>query len=283
VNDKPTPRPARWAIYCLGNDAVLDWLLALFESLREFGPRLPVRVIAYDDRQEALSREVARRGYSYFRHSEIEAMHGIGRRFYPHDDFAARGFRKLAAFSGPDDRFLVVDSDVVALTPLEELCMALEGDADITHFDTDPDQVYRPGSLRASLEANGGGRGFNAGLFAGRRGALDSSRLAATLADLGSDWRVHLVPNAEQPFLNLYAERAQLRLAYAHEALSDTCSTCWPATGRIELEADGWRLRGSGRWDEGRRVRLVHWAGFRLEPSMPNYSVWERYRSRARA
>ena len=46
------PAGPRWGAYCLANDAVLDWTLALLASLRRFAPRLELRVIPYDERQE---------------------------------------------------------------------------------------------------------------------------------------------------------------------------------------------------------------------------------------
>jgi hypothetical protein len=274
----------RWGVYCLANDLVLEWALALFESLREYAPELPVRVVPYDERQDALARRLAEAGHGYLDHPEIEALHRLGRRFYPGDEFAARGFRKLAAFSGPFERFFLLDSDVLALSPLAELAAAVErAQPDLVHFDTDPEQVYRAGPLRDALVAAGRARGFNAGLLIGRRGSLDSARMEAAFGDLGADWRDHLVPNAEQPFLNLYADRAGLRLAPAHELVADACSTCWPAVGRIERAGDAWRLRDSGRWDEGWRLLFAHWAGHRLSPAMPNRAVWESFRRRARA
>lgn len=273
-----------WGIYCLANDLVLDWALALLESLREYAPGLPLLVIPYDERQGALGRRLAAGGHGFLEHAEIEALHRLGRRFYPDDEFAARGFRKLAAFSGPFERFFLLDSDVVALSPLAELAAAVErAQPDLVHFDTDPDQVYRPGPLRDALTAAGRGRGFNAGLLIGRRGLLDAARMESALSDLGTDWPDRLVPNAEQPFLNLYAERARLRLAPAHELVAGACSTCWPAVGRIERAPDGWRLRDSGRWDEGWRLLFAHWAGHRLSPAMPNREVWETFRRRAGA
>jgi hypothetical protein len=52
--------------------------------------------------------------------------------------------------------------------------------------------------------------------------------------------------------------------------------------GRLEPDGDGWRLRDSGRWDEGWRFRLAHWAGYKLGGEMPNREVWESFRARAR-
>lgn len=169
-----------WGAYCLCNDVVLDWALALFESLRTYEPELELRLIPYDERMDEIARVAARFGYSVLESPEIAALDALGRRFYPEEEFAARGFRKLAAFQGPFDRFFSFDSDVVVLGPLGPLGRAIESaGADLAHFDTDLDQVYRPGPLRDELVAGRDARGFNAGLFAARRGWLSSASLAA--------------------------------------------------------------------------------------------------------
>lgn len=276
------PADAGWGAYCLANDAVLDWTLALLESLRRFAPRLELRVIPFDDRQERLGPELERRGHAYWHDAEVERLDRLGRRFYPGDEFAARGFRKLAAFSGPFERFLFLDSDVLVLAPLDELGAAFAASGgDVLHFDTDVEQVYRPGPLRDEIVARGRGRGFNAGLFGGRRGVLDSGRLERALADLDDRWAERLVPNAEQPFFNLFADRAGLELRAAHELVPDVCSTCWPSVGRLEFDGAAYRLRDSGRWDEGWRFLLAHWAGHKLSPAMPNRALWESFRAAA--
>ncbi len=266
-----------WGIYTLANDGVFDSAVALFESLHTFAPGLPVRVIPYDDRQQRLAAATRAFGYSYFESPAIDALHDLGREFYPDQDFAARGFRKLAAFEGPFERFLFLDSDVVALSPLLPLLESFAASrADLLHFDTDLDQVYRPGPLRDRFHARGA-RGFNAGLFGGRQRALTVQAFADCLHTLEPDWTSLLVPNAEQPFLNYFADSAGLAIRAAHELLPDYCSTCWPAVGRIERSDSSYRLRDSGRWDEGWQLFFAHWAGFPLGPEMPNRALFEEF------
>lgn len=280
----PYAGAARWGAFCLCNDGVVDWALALFESLRTFEPELELRLIPFDDRVDRVRAAAGRYGYALFETPEIEALDALGRRFYPGDDFAARGFRKLAAFQGPFDYFFSFDSDVAVLGPLAPLCRRIEARRpDLVHFDTDLDQVYRPGELREAMVARGDARGFNAGLFAARRSWLSAASLAAALDDLGSDWRARLVPNAEQPFLNLYADRTGAAKVAAHELLPQFCSTCWPNVGRFACESDGYRLRDSGRWDEGRLLFAAHWAGSGLSERIPNVEVHRRFLDAARA
>lgn len=276
-----SPRQS-WGAITLANDAVLEWVRALLSSLRTHCPGLPVAVIPFDDRQEKLSTLLAQAGHTYFDGPAISRLHSLGRRFYPDDEFSARGFRKLAAFTGPFDRFLFLDSDVVALGPVDDLLEAIQdSSADLVYFDTDVEQVYRPGEIYRSVTARRPVVGFNAGLFASRRGILSPERFEHALSNIGEGWETELVANAEQPFFNLTVERLGLTCVRASELVRDTCSTCWPAAGRLEFDGVAHRLRSSGRWDEGWRMRFAHWAGIRLSPQMPNRDVWLRYRDDA--
>ncbi len=99
---------------------------------------------------------------------------------------------------------------------------------------------------------------------------------AETLRTLPPDWHAQLVPNAEQPFLNYYADSAALEVRAAHELLADRCSTCWPAVGRIEFDGTAYRLRDS-TLDEGWQMFFAHWAGFPLGPDMPNRALFEEF------
>ena len=74
----------RWGVYCLANDLVLEWALALFESLREFAPGLPLMVVPYDERQDALGRRLAVKRRALYRHPSDaggERIHPLGRQF----------------------------------------------------------------------------------------------------------------------------------------------------------------------------------------------------------
>lgn len=272
---------APWGAFTLANDRVFDSALALFESLQTFAPGLPLRIIPYDERQDRLAPAARRFGYEYFESPAAETLHRLGQEFFPTEDFAARVFRKLACFEGPFERFLFVDSDVVALGHLAPLFRAIEASgADLVHFDTDLDEVYRPGPLRDRMVARGA-RGFNSGVFASRRGAVSVRALEESLHTLGPDWSSRLVGGGEQPFLNFHVDRAGLAVRAGHELLSDHCSTCWPAVGRIEFDGAAYRLRDSGRWDEGWQLFFAHWAGFPLGPEMPNRHLFEHFHRRA--
>ncbi len=279
------PGDCVWEVVTLANDSVLEWTVALLESLRRFAPASVIRVIPYDDRMDRLSAALERLGNAeIWTPPELRDWDRLGAELYPEHAPSARGFRKLAAFQVPSARFLFVDADALALAPIAELFAAIAaGGAEFVHFDTDIDQVYRPGPLRDELQRSGSGVGFNCGLFVGRAGDVDPDAICEAVANLDGSWREHLVPLAEQAFLNLAVDRAGLRVRGASELMPDACSTCWPAVGRIEELRGEFRLRESGRWDEGWRFLFAHWAGFQLAKTMPNYAIWEQFRSQARS
>ena len=267
-----------WGLYSLANDAVLHPLIALLESLSRFAPELRVYVIPFDDRL-ALVRDLARiYPLELFDDFDFAPLDALGTRFYGNDRWNARGFRKLAAFAGPAERFFFADSDVVALSPLAALRMEIErSDAELVYFDIDLDQAYRPGPFRDELVESCGSVGFAAGLFASRRGALDPKGVGRALEALGPNWTELVVPNAEQGFLNLAVDRAGLVRRGAYSFVERYCSTCWAGAGAIVETENGFVLDSPQRWDHGWSLYFAHWAGFRLSPAMPNASVYEGF------
>jgi len=273
-----------WGVFTFGNDAVIDWLLPFLESLRRFEPDLPLRMIPFDDRVDRCRELLEAYGGSLHEPDELAEWDAIGEALYPGRPFHARGFRKLAAFAGPFRRFLYCDTDVAVLAPLGDLFRAAAArDPDLVHFDTDVEQVYRPGPLRDRMAAQGLATGFNCGIFCGRRGAMSVDEFRTLARDWREGWSSALVENAEQPFVNLQADLAALDRAGQWELLPEHCSTCWAAVGEFREESDGaWRLRGTTRWDEGWRLLFAHWAGFRREGELPNRHVLERFDRAAR-
>jgi len=272
-----------WGIFTLGNDAVFDWLLGFVESLRHYEPTIPLRLIPFDDRLDR-TRELLRfYDADIYSPPTLEAWDRVGETFYPGQPFHARGFRKLAAFGGPFERFLYCDSDVAVLSPLGELCRAAERSAaELIHFDTDVEQVYRPGAFRDQLLSQGLATGFNCGIFGGRLGTLTLAQFEKLADEWALRWPEHLVANAEQPFVNLIADLERVRRVGQWELLDRHCSTCWAAVGEFREEPDAWRLRGTDRWDEGWRLLFAHWAGFRREGDLPNRHVFEHFHRAAR-
>jgi hypothetical protein len=117
-------------VYCLANDAVLDWFRPFLESLRRHDPMRRLVVIPYDDRISELERLSRQNGVELMGDATLGELDRLG----------GGRFRKLAAFWGPLDRFLFLDADTVVLGALDHLFAVLDdAGAELLHTDADPD------------------------------------------------------------------------------------------------------------------------------------------------
>jgi hypothetical protein len=250
-------------IYCLGNDRVLEWLIAFATSLRRHEPARRVIVIPFDDRVEGLRRLAEAFGFELLDDPVLERLDAIGRAVWPADPQRAGIMRKLAVFAGPLDRFLYLDADVVVLRPLEPYFAAVDRSAaDVLYFRADIDEVYRPGSLRQDVPTVG----FNTGVFAGRHGALTPAAVEP-LVDRAIADMAGFADTAEQPFFNYWASLCGVTTESFTELVPEM-TDAW-AGMRIRRRG-GERVLDDPRVPEsGRPVSLVHWAGYRPVSWMP--------------
>ncbi len=264
-------------IYCLANDKVLDWTIALCQSLRVHEPLLPLIIIPFDERLDRLSRFAERYRFTILRGPSLERLDRIGALFYPDSPVDTHAFRKFAAFWGPFDQFVFLDSDIVALSALSEVMPACAG-YDLVHLDFDMDRVYERGPFREEMVRVHGARGINTGAFVARRGALtlDTIERLSTDALAVKD---NFVPLAEQPFMNYCLDKTGLRMAWLADIVPDVAGFVWAAQTPIRRAHGIYRLHAAKRppsaWP---RMPLLHWAGYRCDWRIPNRAIHLRYR-----
>jgi hypothetical protein len=254
-------------MYCLANDVVAEWLLAMLSSVRTVEPDLEILIIPFDGHIKHIRKIADRFRCSIYDAPELDRLDEIGKDFYPSNPIAAHTFRKFAMFSGPLDRFIFLDADVVVFSPLRPL-LELGTNHEIVYFDTDFDQVYRAGVWRDALEANGA-RGFNTGSLISSRGILDLDifvRFAEESRTLRDQFVTHTM---EQPFLNYCADALKLDLARADE-LDPRLGPTYAAYP-VRVGDTGWTI-------DGKPTPFIHWAGIGLSPLMPNAAVYTRFR-----
>lgn len=274
-----TRRSIAKGIYTLANDRSYHWLVALLESCRIHEPDIPVIVIPFDDRIERVRTLQNRYRFDVLEHDCLTALDEIAARYFPNDHMSVHKFRKFAAFWGPFERFVFVDSDVVLLGPLGEFFdRALESDVEFVCGEIDIDQVYVPGMLRDQMMATGVTTGFNAGFFMSSRNTLRLDQVRR-LGDEGLAIRGGFVRVlGDQPFFNWCVAVSGLRVQTYFDLVPDMCFSTW-AMRRPVAEVDGvWRLLDTKWGDVGRRMPLLHWAGYGLDFKMPNMRIFLRYR-----
>jgi hypothetical protein len=253
--------------YTLANDASLEWFIAMCESLRRHEPDKPLVVIPWDDRMDRVEELAERYDFTISTDEHLPRLDELGRRLWRSRPQRAPMFRKFASFWGPLDEFLYLDTDIVVLGPLEAYFDALPQEADLLFMHSDHDQVYAPGELRERMIGEHGSRGFNAGIFVSRRGALGMEKVtslvesALEVAD-GFDQQT-----VDQGFLN-YSMDIDRRPTVDAERTVREVGAAW-AGMRVRRTPAGHELADWRTPANGLPVSLIHWSGYRLVPLMP--------------
>jgi hypothetical protein len=263
-------------IMCLANDAVLDNLIALCESVRTHSPNCALTVIPFDANLARTRAVLADFGYDLYDDPSLVAMDSVGSSFWPNEATKQHFLRKFCAFWGPYDTFVFLDADIVLLQGVEQYFEAFrDHDADLMYLATDIDNVYRPGPVRDEMISEFDSVGFNAGHFVARRGVLTEAMLVI-LARASLGYREAFVDLAEQPLVNFVVDRYRLRKVDAHAALPDVVEAA--ALMRLKRDSAGFILADPRVPESGRPVTMIHWSGYRAGPFMPYRSTFLAYR-----
>jgi hypothetical protein len=268
-------------VFFSGNDVVYDWLVAFLNSFRTFNPDLRLVLIPFNNQCERLVRLSDAYGFEVYEDTfSFKRLEAIGRAFeLGHTPTGPYWFRRYAAFWGPCDRFMYLDARQVVLANVKPAISALDKfDFELLHFDCALDQVYEPGELRTDLLRAGKARGFNSGRWIARKGLFtieDFEELASDALKV----RHQLNPrNTDQAFINYCCDMKSVRYGHVSEVLGNLCHIHWARQpGTIYQDKDYFYLWDYGGTDHKKQLLLVHWAGFKLSPIMPNRKIFEKY------
>jgi len=259
-------------VYILANDVTCEWLEACLRSLRHYEPALPVLILPFDERVARVEEIARRHGAAVWSDPALAELDGLGASLT--DRYVEiRYFRKLATFWGPFEHFLYLDADILVLGP--HLARWLEvfarSECDLVYYNSDMEQVFRPGPLREAMIA-AGSRGFNAGMFMARRGAFTRGRVARAMGEATA-----LLPefshNVEQAFFNWLAVEEKLQVRALLELLPEFAPVSWYRC-RVRRRGD----RYVQPWDGVERpMALIHWAGLAL-PFVRHHGIFLRFR-----
>ena len=185
-----------------------------------------------------------------------------------------------AAFLGPVDHFLYLDSDLVVLGGLDELFEGFRSlPCDLMYTDTDPAQVYRTPEFREKMISRHRSKAFNSGAFLSRNN-LFTFEVLEQLAWEAARHREHFAPTGDQPFLNYAVDVGGLETRQLQEVVPDLAPT-WAGQPRIERRAGGYVVPGRREKDPPKRMPFMHWAGFPLHRPIPHLDIFLSFRLRA--
>ncbi len=272
-------------VYIVANDKVQENAIALMSSLRRYDPDIPVFLIPFNDEHQGVA---ARLGELY----EVQLFPDlafladlttrIGEIFPP--DFLAlpNKMRKLAAWFGPLDEFLYIDTDILFFTPVTDTLAYLD-QADFIwcdyHYKRGLEEVFSavvPEQKIFSLEVLQDV--FNSGLWGSRKSVLSLERLYEVLTECAAhrEYFDFSSGTTDQPIVNylvLSAIPRRLNIVKANAAMLNPEPGSWGGSPHFER-------RGEKLFDGDRPLRYLHWAGTPMCPGGPYRDLWEHYRYR---
>ncbi len=267
-------------VYFSANDVVYDWAIAFLNSFRTFNPDLRLLLIPFNDQCDRLLKLQETYNFEIYNDPSFERLEAIGQAFeLGHTPTGPYWFRRYAAFWGECDRFMYLDARQVVLTDLTPIINALDDyDFELLHFDCAIEQVYEPGELRRELLRRGKAKGFLSGLWASRKGifTLEEFEKYAIEAVKARD---QLNPrNTDQAFINYCCDIKPIRYGHVAEVLGDICHIAWARQSGSVYKAKGeYRLWDHGGLDHKKKLVLLHWASYQLDPLIPKRGLFMKF------
>jgi hypothetical protein len=211
-------------ICTLANDRVFDQLVALLNSIdANVGRDIPVCIYPFDDQLDLIRAEVQNRPnvMLYDDQDSIRQWDEFMQRIAPEKlDQKLRLYgahRRFCAFDAPFDRFIYMDADTLAMSPMDHIFEKLD-DHDWVVYDfqfLDPSKIYNTesprlhevfSSDRISKEI------FCSGFYAAKRGLFNLDQREAFIAALQAGDREVLYGGAgEQPVINYMVMKSGLK------------------------------------------------------------------------
>jgi hypothetical protein len=270
----------KYGVYFLANDVVYDWTIAFLNSFRTFNPDLPLYLIPFNDDCDRVVSLKDTYNFEVYTDDSFSRLEAIGEAFeLGYTKTGPYWFRRYAAFWGPVEQFMYLDTRQVILADLKPFIQALEQfDFDFLHYDCALDQVYEPGEFRREMLRKGKGRGFNSGRWASRRG-LFSLEEFETLGGDALKIREQLNPrNTDQAFINYCCDMKPVRYGHFGEVIGGICQDGWARKqGEIYQQDGKYFLWDYGGYDHKKQVVLLHWAGYSLQSLKPHSQLYNYY------
>jgi len=268
-------------VYIVANDKVSENAIALMSSLRLHDPHIPVFLIPFNDDYKLVAARLAEL-YDVQLFPELtfldELTEKIGE-IFPQDFLALPNkMRKLAAWFGPLDEFLYIDTDILFFTPVADTLSYLDR-ADFIwcdyHYKRGLEDVFsQVVSAQNIFDAAALKDVFNSGLWGSHKSALALAQLYDVLKDCAAhrEYFDFSSGTTDQPIMNyLVLKTMARRLNIVKENPGEPGS--WGGSPHFEC-------RGNVLFDGERPLRYLHWAGTPMRAGGPYRDLWLHYRYR---
>ncbi len=272
-------------VYIVANDKVADNAIALMSSLRLHDPDIPVYLIPFSDRHLGVVKRLTDL-YNVQIFPDLDFLNVLTERIgeiFPRNYLALPNkMRKLAAWFGPLDEFLYIDTDILCFKPVSEILTYLD-QADFVwcdyHFKGGLKDVFSDVVIEQNLFSSEALEDvFNSGLWGSKKGVFSLEQLYALLSECAAhrEYFDFSSGTTDQPIMNylvLKAIPSRLNVVKANAHLSGGEPGSWGGSPHF-------KRRGNALFDGDRPLRYLHWAGAPMRTGGPYRDLWEHYRDR---
>ncbi|MEM8544752.1 MAG: Npun_R2821/Npun_R2822 family protein [Cyanobacteria bacterium P01_H01_bin.119] len=269
-------------VYIVANDKVADNAIALLSSLRLHDPDLPVVMIPFNDSHQQAS-SVLQRDYGVELFEDYVFLEDLTQtigEIFPKDFLALPNkMRKLAAWFGPLDEFLYIDTDILLFDSLNST-LDYFAQADFLccdyHFKgRGLGDVFSPVVLEQQIFTETDVQDvFNSGFWGSKKSALSLEQLYTRLKECAAhrEYFDFSSGTTDQPIMNYLVLKSIPRRLNLVKANPNEPGS-WGGTPHFQE-------RDHRLYDGDRPLRYLHWAGTPMRPGGPYRQLWEYYRYR---
>lgn len=267
-------------VYIVANEKVGENAIALLASLRRHDPHVPVFMIPFNDDYQPLFQKLQSL-YQVQLFPDLPFLATFTQKIseiFPRDFLALPNkMRKLAAWFGPLDEFLYIDTDILFFEPVSDT-LAYLNQADFIccdyHFKgRQLKDVFSPSVIeRGIFPENIINSVFNSGLWGAKKGTITLEQMYQRLEECAQnrDYFDFSGGTTDQPIMNyLVLNSIDKRLNITQVNPNEPGS--WGGMKHFVT-------RDQALYDGDTRLRYLHWAGTRMGPGGPYRDLWEHYR-----
>lgn len=268
-------------IYITANNKVVDQAIALLNSIRLRDPDTPITLIPYDENYDRTASILGER-YGVKVYEDLEFIDRLSNRLHQifGSNFFARPnqFRKQACWYGEYDEFLYLDTDIVVF---EKIADNLDYLCDYDFLNCD---YQHKGGIKNVFTAKVFEDGiftreecqdiFNGGFWASKKNLIPEGELYSIFSECAenSAYFDFSQKTSDQPIINyMILKRVPRRFNIVHRPGKAPGS--WAQSPHF-IERDHILYDPA----LNQPLQYLHWAGTRIEPGCPYWSIWEYYR-----
>ncbi|MBW4544403.1 MAG: methionine synthase [Symplocastrum torsivum CPER-KK1] len=268
-------------IYITANDRVIEQAIALLNSIRLHDSDIPVVLIPYDDKYQAIAKILQER-YGVQLYPDLQFIDRLSNQLHQifGENFFARPnqFRKQACWFGVFDKFIYIDTDIVVFEKLSNslnylndydfICCDYQHAGGIKNVFTSPvieDDVFSSYEIQDI---------FNGGFWGSKKNLISEKTLYDTFTECAAypEYFDFSQKTSDQPIIN-YMVLKHIPRRFNIVRRPGGAPGSWAGSKHF-------RIQGNQLIDPNvnQPLQYLHWAGIRIEPGCPYWDIWKYYR-----